>query len=93
MKLIGGRFRTNKRKDFFAQHIVKLWNSLPQDVVMATNLDVSKRGWINSWRRLAMATSPDGCVLSPLSEAVSLCTPVAGEHGWEGTVAPCPALV
>ena len=44
MKLIGGRSRTNKRKDFFIQHIVKLWNSLPQDVVIATNLDGSKKG-------------------------------------------------
>ena len=44
MKLIGGRSRTNIRKDLFTQHIVKLWNSLPQDVGMATHLDGFKRG-------------------------------------------------
>ena len=33
-----------KRKDSFTQRIVKLWNSLPQDVVMATHLDGFKRG-------------------------------------------------
>ena len=43
MKLICGRFRTNKRKDF-TQHIVKLWNSLTQDVVMATNMDDFEMG-------------------------------------------------
>ena len=43
MELIGGRFRTAKMKDFFTQHIVKLWNSLPEDVVMATNLDSFQR--------------------------------------------------
>ena len=45
MKLIGGTSRTNKRKDFFTQRRVKLCNSLPQDVVMTTNLDGFKRGW------------------------------------------------
>ena len=44
MKLIGGSFRTDKRKDFFTQHRVKLWNSLPQGAVLATTLDGFKRG-------------------------------------------------
>ena len=44
MKLIGGRSRTGKRKYFITQHTVRLWNSLPQDVVMATNLDGFKSG-------------------------------------------------
>ena len=34
-----------------------------------------------------MATSSDGYVLPPASETVSLCAPVAGEHGLEGAVA------
>ena len=33
-----------KQKYFIIQHLVKLWNSLPQDVVMATNLDGFERG-------------------------------------------------
>ena len=33
------------------------------------------------------AISPDGFVLTPVAEAVSLYTPVAGEHGWKGAVA------
>ena len=38
-----------------------------------------------------MATSPNGLVQPPVLEALSLYTLVAGEHGWEGAVAPCPA--
>ena len=40
-----------------------------------------------------MATGPGGQVLPPLSKAVSLYAPVAGEHGGEHAVAPCPALL
>ena len=35
-----------------------------------------------------MVTSPHGYVLHPLTEAGCLCTPAAGEHGWE--VGPWP---
>ena len=40
-----------------------------------------------------MAIGLDGCVLSPVFKAVNLHAAVAGEHGWEGAVAPCPALL
>ena len=39
-----------------------------------------------------MDTSPNGYVLPPGSEAVSLSKPVAGEHGWEGALAPMSCL-
>ena len=38
-----GRVRIDKRKYFFTQRVVSLWNSLPQDVVMASGLDAFKR--------------------------------------------------
>ena len=59
---------------------------------MATNLDGFKRGLDKFLEAKAMAASPDGCVLSPVFEAICLGAPVAGEHGWDGAVAPCPAL-
>ena len=37
------RVRTDKRKYFCTQFIVSLWNSLPHDVVMASDLDAFKR--------------------------------------------------
>lgn len=38
------RFRTDQRKDFFMKRIAELWNSFPQEAIMATNLYGCKRG-------------------------------------------------
>lgn len=49
VKLKDGRFR----KNFITQHVMKLWNSLLQDVVIGE--------WTNLWRMgLSMSTSCDG---------------------------------
>ena len=40
------------------QHLVELWDSLPQEVDMAANMDIFKRDWTNAWRiKRAMAPS------------------------------------
>ena len=44
LKLSVGRLRTHKRKYLFTQRVVSLWNSFPQDMVMASGLDAFKRG-------------------------------------------------
>ena len=44
LQLNVGRVRTDQRKDFFTQQVVSLWNSLPQDVVISSDLDAFKRG-------------------------------------------------
>ena len=44
MKLTGSRFRTSKRQYFFTQRAIKMWNSLPEDVLMATGIDSFRRG-------------------------------------------------
>ena len=44
MKLLGARSQTNKRKYFFTQRIIGLWNSMPEEMVTAVSLDSFKRG-------------------------------------------------
>lgn len=51
-----GRSRMGKRKSFCMQCSVSLWNSLPHEAAMATNLDGS--GEINSWRGRALSVAP-----------------------------------
>ncbi|CAM4577882.1 unnamed protein product [Lepidochelys olivacea] len=43
MKSICSKFKTNKRKYFFTQHTVNLWNSLPEDVVKAKTITGFKK--------------------------------------------------
>lgn len=44
MKLSGSRYKTNKRKSTFTNHIIILWNSLPQDAMEAKNINEFKKG-------------------------------------------------
>lgn len=39
MKRMGCRFRADRRKYFFTQGVIKLWNLLPEEVVISTGTD------------------------------------------------------
>lgn len=43
MKLSGSRLKTNKRKYFFTQYIIKLGNSLLEDAVKAQSINIFKK--------------------------------------------------
>ena len=43
LKIKGGRFRTELRRNFFTQRVVNLWNSLPVEVVEAASLNIFKK--------------------------------------------------
>lgn len=44
-KLQSGKFKTDTQKYISTQHVIKPWNSLPQEIVEAKNLAMFKEGW------------------------------------------------
>lgn len=54
--MTGERFRTDEKRCCFTQHIISLWNALPQDVVMATSID----GFIKGLGSSPIRTNSDG---------------------------------
>lgn len=61
MKLVGGRFRTDERKYYCTQTMIKMWNSLPEDIVMTNGINSFKKNIRKIYGGcLSMATSSRG---------------------------------
>eukprot|EP00061_Rhincodon_typus_P003391 g19968.t1 len=43
LRIRGKPFKAEMRKNFFSQRVVKLWNSFPQEAVVASSLDIYKK--------------------------------------------------
>lgn len=44
MKLKGTKFRTDKKKYFFTQQVIKMCSLLPVNIMVATGIDSFKKG-------------------------------------------------
>ena len=49
LKLVNNRCRTETRKNFFTNRVVYVWNSLPNSMVTAKNIETFKRCLDNHW--------------------------------------------
>ncbi|KAG9461449.1 hypothetical protein GDO78_016851 [Eleutherodactylus coqui] len=47
LRLEESRFHHQHRRGFFTVRAVRLWNSLPEDVVMAKSIEEVKRDWMS----------------------------------------------
>lgn len=81
MKSISGRFKTKQKKVFLHMAYISLWNSLSQEMVMASTLENFK-GELSNLIGLSAAISHN-YTLPPGSSGACLWTSVAGEEWWD----------
>ena len=77
LKLLKPRHRLNVRGNYFANRVVNLWNSLPDNVVTAPSIDSFKRRLDKHWAALPSMRSISLCprlfVPTSLCAHVSIC--------------------
>ena len=59
MKLKKRHCATTRRLNFFGCRIVKVWNSLPQDIVMAPSVNCLKGRLDRHWKDIVFSTDID----------------------------------
>ena len=52
LKLVKQRFKKEIRKNYFSLRVTNIWNSLPNDIVMAKNLNIFKSRLDSMWSDL-----------------------------------------
>ena len=52
LKLVKQRFKKEIRKNYFSLRVTNIWNSLPNDILMAKNLNIFKSRLDSMWSHL-----------------------------------------